>query len=135
MARISGRRGAIYVGLASSAASAEPVAFLNKWSLDLSSPTIDVTAFQDENKVSVADLPEGGGSYEGFYDTASDQLYDAATDGAPRKLYLYPTTDDTGVYFYGTAVFDMTIDTAVDGAVAISGSLTAASPIRKKKAS
>ena len=131
MSAISGRKGRLYVGLASDSAAAEPVALLKKWSLDLSFGTFDVTAFGDSNKVTVADLPEGKGTYEGFYDTASAQLYTAATDGSARRFYLYPTTDTTTTYFFGTAVFDFSIDTPVDGPVTISGDFEASSVVAK----
>ena len=131
MAAISGRRGRLYLALANGSATAEPVAFLKKWTLDFGFATFDVTSFGDENKNSVADLPEGKGSYEGFYDTASDQMYNAATDGAARKFYLYPTTDIATDYFFGTGIFDMSIETPVDGPVTISGDFEAASKIQK----
>ena len=131
MARITGRRGRLYVGLASDTASAEPVAFLDKFSLSFAFSTIDVTAFGDTGKVALADLPECKGSYAGSYDTETAQLYAAATDGKARRFYLYPTNDTTTTYFFGTAVFDMNIDAAVDGKVAIDGDFEASSPVAK----
>lgn len=130
MPPISGRKGRLYVGLASSTAVAEPVAFLKKWSLDQSTDTYDVTAFGDENKNYVAGLPDATGDYEGFYDTVTAQTYTAGLDGAARRVYLYPD-NSTGAadYFFGTAIFDWSIDVPVDGPVAISGSFKAASRI------
>ena len=85
MARIHGRRGRLYVGLADDSATAEPVAYLSQWSLDSSTDKADVTAFGDTNKVSVSGLPNASGSFSGFYDTASDQLYTASRDGWPAR--------------------------------------------------
>ena len=131
MARINGRKGKLYVGLASSAAAAEHVAYLSEWSLDQSTDKVDVTAMGDANKVKVAGLPDASGSYTGFYDTASDQLYTPARDGDPRNFYLYPTSDDTGTYWYGTATFDFSISSSVNGAVGISGSFEASGDVLK----
>ena len=71
------------------------------------------------------------GTYAGFYDNATVQMYTAATDGIARSFYLYPTTAATTQYWFGTAIFDMDIDGSVDGAVAISGSFAAATGATK----
>lgn len=130
MARISGRQGRIYMGL-TSAGTAEPVAFLNNWSLAFQTGKIDVTAFGDVSMVYVSSLPDCQGSYSGFYDNATVQMYTAATDGVARKFYLYPDNTLATQYWYGTGIFDMSIDAAVDGAVQISGSFAAASVTTK----
>lgn len=131
MARIAGRRGRLYVGLASGSAAAEPVAFLNSWSINFTVTKIDVTAFGDTNKTSLAGLAGAKGDFGGFYDNASSQLYTAATDGTARKVYLYPDTDLNTQYFWGTAVFDFNINGAVDGSVDIAGAWEAASNFAK----
>jgi hypothetical protein len=134
VAKISGRRGRVYVGLASDSAVAEPVANLNQWSLNGSSEQLDATSFGDTTKTYVLGLPDAQGSFAGFYDTASDQLYTASQDGLARKTYLYPTTDITGTYWFGTAFWDFSIDTPVGGIVSISGSFVAASSFQKVQA-
>lgn len=131
MARIHGRRGRLYVGLASDTAAAEPVTFLNRWAIDFSTDKVDVTAFGDTNKVSVAGLPNATGTYAGFYDDATAQLYTSSQDGLPRRFYLYPTNNTTTTYWYGTALFDFSAEGAVDGAVSISGSFEASSAVAK----
>lgn len=131
MARIAGRRGRLYVGLASGSAAAEPVAFLNSWSINFTVGKIDVTAFGDTNKTTLAGLADATGDFGGFYDNASAQLYTAATDGAARRVYLYADTDLSSQYFFGTAVFDFNISSSVDGSVDVSGSYEAAGPFAK----
>lgn len=131
MARIGGRKGRLYVGLASAAATAEPVAFLNNWSISFATDNIEVTAFGDTNKVYVSGLPDASGSYSGWYDDATSQLYTAATDGAARKFYLYPSTDLNTQYFWGTAIFDFNAEAAVDGAVAVNGDWQASTTVVK----
>lgn len=130
MARIAGRNGSLYANL-TSGGTAEPIAYLNHYTLNFSVDTIDVTAFGDQNKVKVAGLPDASGSYSGFYDTATIQLYTAATDGVARKMYLYPDRTNAAQYWFGTAIFDMSIDGTVDGAVTISGNLAASSIFAK----
>ena len=132
MARIAGRAGRLYVNL-TSAGTAEPVAFLNKWGIDFSSDDIDVTAFGDTGKVAVAGLPAASGSYGGFYDDATVQLYSAATDGLARRFYLYPSNSvgSAGPYWMGTATFDASFESDVGGSVTVSGNFMAAGPIRK----
>lgn len=130
MARIAGRNGSLYMNL-TSGGTAEPVAFLNKYTIDFMTDRFDVTSFGDSNKVYVAGLPDAKGTFAGFYDTATVQMYTAAQDGVARKFYLYPTTASTSQYWFGTAFFDMSVDGSVDGPVAISGSFSAATAIPK----
>lgn len=130
MARIHGRNGVLYAAL-TGGGSAENIAFLNSWSLNNTSDKVDVTSFGDSNKTYVAGLPDSSGSYSGFYNDASDGLYDAALDGVARKFYIYPSSSDTGEYFYGTAFFDFNVESNVDGAVTISGDFAAATDIIK----
>ena len=133
MARIHGRKGQLYVGLASDSAVATPVTFLNKWSIDFATDKSDVTCFGDTNKVYVSGLPDASGSFAGFYDTDTAQLYTAAQDGLARRFYLYPTNADTGDYWYGTALFDFHSESDVSGAVAVSGNWAAASAVSQVK--
>lgn len=130
MPRYHGRKGRVYVGLANDAATAEPVAYLSSWSVSFATDKVEVTAFGDTNKIYVAGLPDASGDYAGYWDSATAQLYTAATDGLARKFYIYPTTDlSASDYFYGTAFFDFSMNAAVDGAVEVSGSWQAASNI------
>ena len=130
MARIAGRRGALYVDITGSG-SASPVPYMKKFTFSSTVATIDVTAFSDTTKVYVADLPDAQGTYDGFYDTATAQLYTAATDGLARKTYLYPDNSIPGTYFYGTATFDMNLDVDVAGAVQVNGAFKAFTPFVK----
>lgn len=130
MARIHGRSGRLYAGIASSG-TAEPIAFLSSWSVDFSTDDIDVTSFGDSNKTYVSGLPDVAGSFSGFYDDATAQLYTAATDGVARKFYLYPSTGNTGQYWFGTATFDFSVSTGVGEAVTVSGNFRAASAVSK----
>lgn len=130
MARIAGRNAVVYMGIASGA-QASPLTFQASFSIDFGTDKIDVTSFGDTGKVYVAGLPDASGEFSGFYDDSTAQSYTAATDGTARKLYLYPSSATTGQYFFGTILPDMTINANVDGAVEVSTSWAAASPIIK----
>jgi hypothetical protein len=130
MGRLAGRNGRVYMGLASGGV-AEPVAFQASWSMNFTTNKIDVTAMGDANKIYVAGLADAGGQFAGFYDDVTVQTYTAATDGVPRKFYLYPTVSSNAQYFFGTVLPDMTIDATVDGAIGVSASWAAASTIAK----
>lgn len=130
MARIHGRKGRLYVGIASGG-TAEPVAYLNSWTIDFTTDRPEVTAFEDNNKTYVAGLPDGSGSFGGWYDNATAQLYTASIDGVARKFYLYPDNSNTGQYWYSTAFFDFSVSGGVGDAVSISGNWNAASAVTK----
>lgn len=130
MARIAGRNGRLYAGIASGG-TAEPIAFLGKWALNFTTDKYDVTSLGDTTKTYVAGLADCQGTYGGFYDTSTAQLYTAATDGVARKFYLYPDTGTATSYWFGTAFFDFNVDGDVGGPVTITGSLAAASAVAK----
>lgn len=133
MARIHGRKGQLYVGLASDTAVATPVTFLNQWSIDFTTDKVDVTCFGDTNKTYVSGLPDASGSFGGFYDDATAQLYTASQDGLARRFYLYPSNADTGDYWYGTGLFDFAATGNVSGGVDVSGNWSAASAVTQVK--
>lgn len=130
MARIHGKSGRLYAAIASGG-SAEPIAFLNAWSIDFSTDKAEVTSFGDTNKVYVSGLPDASGNFGGYYDNATAQLYTASQDGVSRKFYLYPDNATTGQYWYGTALFDFSVSGGVGDAVSISGNWAAASGVTK----
>jgi len=130
MAKLAGRNGALYMAL-TSGGTAEPVAYLSKWSVNFQTDKIDVTSFQDTTKTYVAGLPDFDGAYTGWYDNATVQMYTAATDGVARKFYLYPSSAATTQYWFGTAFFDYSIDVGVEDAISVSGSFKAATASTK----
>lgn len=129
MARVHGRSGALYVGLASGSATPQPLVNLSTWSLDAATDKTDVTAMGDTNKTYVSGLPDASGSFGGFYDDAANQHYTAASDGVARKFYLYPDTRTPTRYWFGTAIFDYSASGGVGDAVGVSGNWAAASSI------
>lgn len=132
MARIHGRRGRVYLGIASDSAVAEPLPFFATWSINFNVDKAEVTAMGDSNKIYVSGLPDASGQFAGFYDDATAQTYTAATDGLARKFYLYPSTLTNTQYFWGTILPDISIDGGVGDAVKVSSSWNAASTIAKQ---
>jgi hypothetical protein len=130
MARIAGRSGRIYANV-TSAGTAEPITFLSNWSINFATDKIEVTAFGDTGKAYVAGLPDASGDYSGFYDDGTTQFYTAAVDGVARKFYLYPSLLTATQYWFGSAIFDFNVQAAVDGAVQVSGSWAASTPVAK----
>lgn len=130
MARIAGRNGRLYAAV-TSGGTAEPITFLNNWSINFATDKIEVTSFGDTGKVYVAGLPDASGDYSGFFDDETNQFYEAAVDGVARKFYLYPSTSSNSKYWFGTAIFDFNVQAAVDGAVQVSGSWSAASAVTR----
>lgn len=135
MARIHGRRGALYVDVtAGGGGGTVPVSYLSKWDANFTVDKVEVTAFGDTNKTYVPGLPDAQGTFSGFFDNASAQLYTAARDGAARNFYLYPdnTVSTTGPYWFGQAIFDFAVQGDVGAAVTVSGSWAATSNITKQ---
>ena len=131
MGRIAGRRGRIYMGIASDTATAEPLPFYASWSINFQTEKIEVTAMGDTTKVYVAGLPDASGDFKGFYDDSTSQTYLAAVDGLARKFYLYPNTALTTQYWFGTILPDFQVNGDVGGAIEVSASWSAATPVAK----
>lgn len=127
MARHHGKKGKIY--LAPSTGEAINVGSLSSWSLNMATDAVDVTAFNDANKVNVVGLPELSGSFSGWWDETDGTIFDAAiaaNAGTAVKCYIYPDSADMTKYAYGTAFVDASIQGSVNGAVEISANFRAA---------
>lgn len=122
MARRAGRNGRIYLALASGG-TPEPLAYQASWSINFTTPKINVTAMGDSAEVTVAGLPACTGQFAGFYDDVTAQAYTAATDGVARGFYLYPDlTNKPARYFFGSINPDVTFDSSASDAVKVSSS-------------
>jgi hypothetical protein len=131
VARLHGRNGQVYIGIASGAA-ASPVPFQASWTINMVVNKSDVTAFGDGNLVYVAGLPDASGDFSGFMDDATSQTYIAATDGLARNFYLYPnTTADPNTYWFGTVLPDFAADGAINGPVHVKSTWNAASRVQR----
>jgi hypothetical protein len=105
--------------------AAVAVVGLNNWTLNMSTDKAEVTAFGAANKAYVLGFQDVTGSLSGFWDSASDALFDGSesTDGV--NMYLYPSSDAPSKFFSGPAWVDFSIACPATGAVTISGNFAA----------
>ena len=125
MAKYAGRDGVVYLA-ATGTGTATSVLGLSSWSMDFARDTIEVTEFGDTNKTYVVGLPDLTGDFDGFWNDAETKLFAGSSSADGVKMYLYPTRNAPTKYCSGVAWLDMSIDTGVGDAVAISGSFSAA---------
>jgi hypothetical protein len=130
MARIHGKQGVFYMGIASGG-TASPVTFMSDWTVHFTLDKVDVTAMGDKNKVYVAGLPDASGDLTGWYDDATSQTYLAAVDGVARNFYLYPNTLNQLNYFFGTLFPDFQVDGGVSKGVSVKATWVAGSQIQR----
>lgn len=130
MGRIAGKTGRLYAAI-TSGGQAEPITFMTQWDMNFATEKNDVTAFGDVNKMYVSGFADATGSFAGFYDDATPQMYTAAVDGVPRRFYFYPDVTTTTKYWHGQAIFDFAVSQQVSGGVAISGSWAATSEVKR----
>jgi len=62
----------------------------------------DDAAFGDTWKSALQGLKNWSGSVTANFDTAQDLIWDAATYGATRKIYVYPNRSAPTAYYYGS---------------------------------
>jgi hypothetical protein len=119
--RAAGKNARLYAAILSTGA-AELIPYCQKWSVDFTTDFVDLTVNGDSNRVYGSSAPQITGTYTGFLDTATAQLYTAAQDGLSRRWYLYGSTpSSSGAYWFGTAVFDWKTDADVGGPCKMDG--------------
>ncbi len=102
MASIHGKNAVLYLG--AGGAAAINIGEQIDWSLDFDMATADVTPLNNTWKSFVKGLQGYSGSFNGNFDTASAQLWNAsAASTVAEKFYLYPQASVTTSYYYGTA--------------------------------
>lgn len=124
MSAYAGRKGVVYLSTTGSGTASSALK-LNKWSINRTTDKIEVTSFGDANKTYVQGLPDVKGAISGFWDDTESKPFTAAgsTDGC--KMYLYPSSDAPGKYWYGPAWMDLSMDLPVAGAATIAASFAA----------
>lgn len=127
MAVYHGRKGVVYMSTTGTG-EAVSIAHLTDWSLDMAMDKVETTSFGDPNKTYVVGLKDLKGSLSGFWDSASDDLFEAVDSDDGVKMYLYPSADAAGIYWYGPAWVDMSVSVSVGDAVKVSGSFSANGP-------
>jgi hypothetical protein len=102
------------------------IASMNKWKLSLKTDKINVTCFEDANKVYVPVLRDISGTLGGFWNIDELTLFEATEADTPGKLELVPNKNEPTFKWAGLAYLDAEIDTSVEGAPAVGGSFMAA---------
>jgi hypothetical protein len=125
MARYHGNKGIIYLS-PTKTGTAAPTVSLTTWSIDMSTDTVEVTAFGDPNKVYVQGLKDIKGTIGGWFDDTSDAIFDAADSVDGCFLYLYPASTAPTKYWYGPAWMSASVDVDVKGAIGTNGTFVAA---------
>jgi hypothetical protein len=125
MAVYHGKKGSILIST-SAAGAASAVLSMTEWSLDMPTDRVETTAFGDTNKTYVQGLRDISGAFSGFWNDAETKLFTAAASTDGIRMYLYPDlTNAPSKYAYGPAWLDVSVNTGVAGAVAVSGSFAA----------
>ena len=109
----------------SGSTEASEVLGCTEWTLDMSTDTVEVTAFGDSNKQYVQGLPDISGTLAGVL--RDDETKWAAAQGSADgvKLYLYFTRQTTARYAYGTAWFSLSFNNSSTDANRITGNFVA----------
>jgi hypothetical protein len=123
VAKYHGKKGVVYISTSGSGNASSIT--LTEWTLNMATDKVEVTSFGDANKTYVQGLKDTQGTITGFWDSADTKLFDAADSTDGIKMYLYPSSDASGLYFYGPAWLDASITTGVSAAVAMNGSFVA----------
>lgn len=119
MARYHGKKGVVYMSTTGTG-NASPVIAMASWSLDMSTDTVEVTAFGDVNKSYVQGLKDLKGSISGFWDDTETKPFVGADSPDGVKIYLYPSSDATTKYWYGPAWVSASVDADNGDAVKVS---------------
>ena len=124
MARYAGRKGLVYISTTGTGAASSVIG-LTTWNIDMATDKIDVTGFGDTNKQYVQGLRDQKGSFAGNWDDTEKKMYGASQSADGCRIYLYPSSDAMGVYFYGPAWLDFSITCDSSGAIKTSANWVA----------
>jgi predicted secreted protein len=133
VARYAGKSGILYLS-ADGAAAATNVGGMTRWSIDMSTDRIDVTAMGDTNKQSVIGLPNAQASMSFWWEDNINHVFTASQVAGGSFFYLYPSSNAATEYFYGSCWVDYSMEAAVDGAVGYTVNLGANSAWTFKQA-
>jgi hypothetical protein len=130
----SGRNGAVkWDPTGAGGATAVDLISIKSFQVSLATEKINVSCFQDQNRVYIPGLRDISGTLGGFWNSEDLSLIEATELTAPGYLELIPdTTDLNGATtpapysFSGLAYLDAEINTDVEGAPELSSSFMAA---------
>lgn len=124
MAHRHGKNGRVYIS--------GSIVKLTTNGFDMPTDDVEVSGFGDPNKYYVTGKPDMSGSFSGFWDDATDELFAAAATsrtGTAVPMIMYPDFVNAPTkYAYGDALVSASLSMDSNAAVAISGNWKAASP-------
>ena len=100
----------------------------SEWTLDMTTDTVEVTAFGDQNKQYVQGLPDISGTLSGFVKEDEDKWFQAQRSTQPVKVYLYWSRQMPSKYAYGTAWISISLSNTVTSANEIAANFVAGGP-------
>jgi hypothetical protein len=127
----SGRNGEVrWDPTGAGGATLVPLLSIKGFKLDIKTDKLNVTCFQDPNKVYVPGLRDIAGNLTGFWNDEDLSLIEATTLTVPGLIELVPDinrpTTPAPHKFGGPAYLDASIDTNVEGAPAVTAEILAA---------
>jgi hypothetical protein len=132
----AGRNGLVkYDPTGAGGATAVALLSIKGWQLSLATEQINVTCFQDQNKVYIPGMRDVSGTFTGFWNSEDLTVIEATQATTPGLLVLIPDSTDldggtpaAAFAFEGKAYLDAEINTDVEGAPELSGKFMAAGP-------
>ena len=118
--KYAGKDGLVYLSTTGAGAPVV-VGGMRSFTIDNSTEEIDTTEFGASNRTSVQGFPSANGTIEGFWATDDTTLRQAALSADGTNLALYPSRNAMTRYFGGPAWVDMSLNSAVDAAVTLTG--------------
>lgn len=101
MSNIHGKNAVIYLGAAGAAAI--NISEMADWSLDMDVATAETSQLNQTWKEFVKGMLGYSFTFNGNFNPASVQLWNAVVSSVAEKWYLYPSILVTTSYYYGTA--------------------------------
>jgi hypothetical protein len=130
MAILSGRYGIVKWDATGLPSPPTPltVISIDSWKLSLKTDYIDVTCFQDPNKIYVQGFRDISGSLTGYWNSTSNVIIQATGATVAGYIELTMNTNEPTFKFGGLAYMDADIDVQAKGAPKLSATFKAAGP-------
>lgn len=119
MARYHGKNGRVYCASTGSGAAVD-IGNVSDWSIDMPRDEVDTTSMGDANATAVYGHRRPKITLSGFWDDATDVLFDASELDEAVAMYIYPSAAAPTKYWYGFVMVDASVNAAVNAAVKIS---------------
>lgn len=122
-----GKNGLIYMSTSDGGAMVL-LGGMREFTMDGSTEKIDTTEFGATNRTSVQGFPAFRGTLGGFWASDDTTLKSASQSADGMKIYLYPSSNAMSKWIGGPAWIDMSLRSAVDGAVGLTAEFEARGP-------